>query len=64
MKFWSITLTNNNKVEEIARIKSEGLAWITYQKIREVYKDTEYKVNIVQTKKKIRSSKRNLKKYE
>ena len=57
MKFWSITLTNNNKVEEIARIKSEGLAWITYQKVKEVYKGTEYTVKMVQTKKRLEAVK-------
>ena len=57
MKFWSITLTNNNKVEEIARFKSEGLAWITYQKVKEVYKDTEYTVKMVQTKKRLETVK-------
>ena len=57
MKFWSITLTNNNKVEGIARIKSEGLAWITYKKVKEVYKDTEYTVKMVQTKKRLEAVK-------
>ena len=57
MKFWSITLTNNNKVEEIARFKNEGLAWITCQKVREVYKDTEYTVDMVQTKKRLEAVK-------
>ena len=57
MKFWSITLTNNNKVEEIARIKSEGLAWITCQRVKEVYKDTEYTVKMVQTKKRLEAVK-------
>ena len=57
MKFWSITLTNNNKVEEIARFKSEGLAWITCQKVKEVYKDTECIVEMVQTKKRLEAVK-------